>query len=204
MRPYSACCAGPSTLAAEEPMSGSRFSWACAPAVPTSTSRAVASRTRKRTRLGRMAVRKAEAGRACRLASMPGRPARGVNPMLIIHGVPWSRLVKRRPGQHPVSTPIANAGSPMNDESRGAQPPITLYTSAICGYCVAAKNFLRSRGLEWEEVRIDLDPAERERMVARTRRSTVPQIFVGEVHVGGYDDMMALHRAGKFDAMLAG
>jgi len=90
------------------------------------------------------------------------------------------------------------------DASSGAQPPITLYTSAVCGYCVAAKNFLRSRGLEWEEVRIDLDPAERERMVARTRRSTVPQIFVGEVHVGGYDDMMALHRAGKFDALLAG
>ncbi|MDH5829128.1 glutaredoxin 3 [Luteimonas sp. M1R5S18] len=83
-----------------------------------------------------------------------------------------------------------------------AQPPITLYTSAICGYCVAAKTFLRSRGLEWDEVRIDLDPAERERMVARTRRSTVPQIFVGDVHVGGYDDMMALHRAGRFDALL--
>src|SRR5690606_33407269 len=93
---------------------------------------------------------------------------------------------------------------PPMDASSGAQPPITLYTSAVCGYCVAAKNFLRSRGLEWEEVRIDLDPAERERMVARTRRSTVPQIFVGEVHVGGYDDMMALHRAGKFDALLAG
>jgi len=92
----------------------------------------------------------------------------------------------------------------MNDESRGAQPPITLYTSAICGYCVAAKNFLRSRGLEWEEVRIDLDPAERERMVARTRRSTVPQIFIGDVHVGGYDDMMALQREGKLDALLAG
>lgn len=92
----------------------------------------------------------------------------------------------------------------MNDDTRGAQPPITLYTSAICGYCVAAKNFLRSRGLEWEEVRIDLDPAERERMVARTRRSTVPQIFIGDVHVGGYDDMMALQREGKLDALLAG
>ncbi|WP_202845634.1 glutaredoxin 3 [Luteimonas saliphila] len=83
-----------------------------------------------------------------------------------------------------------------------AQPPITLYTSAICGYCVAAKTFLRSRGLSWDEVRVDLDPAEREAMVARSRRSTVPQIFVGDVHVGGYDDMMALHRAGKFDELL--
>ncbi len=92
----------------------------------------------------------------------------------------------------------------MDATSTGAQPPITLYTSAICAYCVAAKNFLRSRGLQWEEVRIDLDPAERERMVARTRRSTVPQIFIGETHVGGYDDMMALHREGKLDALLAG
>lgn len=83
-------------------------------------------------------------------------------------------------------------------------PEITLYTSAICGYCVAAKNFLKSRGLAWTEVRIDLDPGERERMVARARRTTVPQIFVGDVHVGGYDDMMALHRAGKFEPLLTG
>ncbi|HRN63002.1 MAG TPA: glutaredoxin 3 [Luteimonas sp.] len=84
-----------------------------------------------------------------------------------------------------------------------AQPPITLYTSAICGYCVAAKNFLRSRGLDWNEVRIDLDPVERTRMVERTRRTSVPQIFIGEVHVGGYDDMMALHRAGGLESLLA-
>ena len=88
--------------------------------------------------------------------------------------------------------------------SNAAHPPITLYTSAICGYCVAAKNFLRSRGLEWTEVRIDLDPAERERMVARTRRTTVPQIFIGEVHVGGSDELAALEREGKLDTLLAG
>lgn len=83
-------------------------------------------------------------------------------------------------------------------------PPITVYTSAVCAYCVAAKNFLRSKGLEWNEVRVDLDPGERERMVALAGRTSVPQIFVGEVHVGGYDDMMALHRAGKFEPLLAG
>jgi glutaredoxin 3 len=83
-----------------------------------------------------------------------------------------------------------------------AQPPITLYTSAVCGYCMAAKNFLRSKGLHWEEVRVDLDPDARQRMVALARRTSVPQIFVGDVHVGGYDDMVALHRAGKFDALL--
>ena len=92
----------------------------------------------------------------------------------------------------------------MDAPSPGAQPPIVIYTSAICAYCVAAKNFLRSRGREWQEVRIDLDPAERERMVARTGRTTVPQIFIGDTHVGGYDDMMALHREGKLDALLAG
>ena len=91
-----------------------------------------------------------------------------------------------------------------NSTQGAAQPPITLYTSAICGYCVAAKNFLQSRGLAWDEVRIDLDPAARERMVARTRRTSVPQIFIGEVHVGGYDDLVALHRAGKLEPLLSG
>ena len=83
-------------------------------------------------------------------------------------------------------------------------PSITLYSSAICPYCVAAKNFLRSKGLGWTEIRIDTDPAEREKMVAKARRTSVPQIFVGETHVGGYDDMMALHRAGKFEPLLRG
>lgn len=93
----------------------------------------------------------------------------------------------------------------MDTAADGARSPsITVYISAICGYCVAAKNFLHSRGLEWTEVRIDLDPAERERMVARTRRTSVPQIFIGDVHVGGYDDMMALHRAGKLEPLLSG
>ena len=82
--------------------------------------------------------------------------------------------------------------------------PITLYTSAMCGYCVAAKNFLKSKGLAWDEIRVDTDPAQRERMIALSARHTVPQIFVGETHVGGYDDMMALHRAGKLEPLLAG
>ena len=88
--------------------------------------------------------------------------------------------------------------------SNAISPAITIYSSAICPYCVMAKNFLRSKGLEWNEVRIDMDAAERDRMVARTRRTSVPQIFVGETHVGGYDDMMALHRAGKFEPLLTG
>jgi len=83
-------------------------------------------------------------------------------------------------------------------------PPITLYTSAVCAYCTAAKQFLRSRGLEWEEIRIDQDPQARARMFELSGRSSVPQIFVGQTHVGGFDDMMALHRAGKFEPLLTG
>jgi glutaredoxin 3 len=99
----------------------------------------------------------------------------------------------------PGSSPSAPADTPR------VTPPITVYTSAMCGYCVAAKNFLKSRGLAWDEVRVDLDPAERERMVARSGgRITVPQIFVGDIHVGGYDDMMAMHRAGRLAPLLAG
>ena len=92
----------------------------------------------------------------------------------------------------------------MTDTSPATKPEIILYTTAICPYCVAAKNFLKSKGQVWTEVRIDLDFEQRREMVARTNRTSVPQIFVGEVHVGGYDDMIALHRAGKLDALLAG
>ena len=91
----------------------------------------------------------------------------------------------------------------MNDTSTASRP-ITLYTTLICPYCVAAKNFLKSKGLAWTEVRIDTDPAEREAMIARANRTSVPQIFVGDTHVGGFDDMMALHRAGKFEPLVAG
>lgn len=80
-------------------------------------------------------------------------------------------------------------------------PQVTMYTTAVCPYCVAAKNFLKSKGREWTEVRVDLDPAEREKMMALTRRTSVPQIFVGDTHVGGYDDMIALHREGKLEPL---
>ena len=83
-----------------------------------------------------------------------------------------------------------------------ATPAIVMYTSAVCPYCIAAKNFLQSKGQTWTEVRIDQDPAEREKMMALTRRTSVPQIFVGQTHVGGYDDMMAMHRAGKLAPLL--
>ena len=83
-------------------------------------------------------------------------------------------------------------------------PSIRIYTSATCGFCVAAKNFLKSRGAAWEEVRIDLDPAARQDMVARAGRSSVPQIFIGDRHVGGYEDLVALDRAGGLKPLLEG
>ncbi|WFC43153.1 glutaredoxin 3 [Pseudoxanthomonas sp. SE1] len=93
----------------------------------------------------------------------------------------------------------------MSDTPQGATAPeITLYSTAICPYCVAAKNFLKSKGQTWTEVRIDLDADAREKMIAKARRTSVPQIFIGETHVGGYDDMIAMHRAGKLEALLAG
>jgi len=79
---------------------------------------------------------------------------------------------------------------------------VTLYSTAICPYCVAAKNFLKSRGVSWDEVRIDLDPTRRAEMLARARRTSVPQIFIGDTHVGGYDDLIALDRAGKLAPLL--
>ncbi|MBB6064487.1 glutaredoxin 3 [Pseudoxanthomonas broegbernensis] len=81
---------------------------------------------------------------------------------------------------------------------------IRIYSTAICPYCVAAKNFLKSQGRQWTEIRVDLDPVERDKMVGLARRTSVPQIFVGDVHVGGYDDMMAMHRAGRLLPLLDG
>ncbi|KQZ55888.1 MULTISPECIES: glutaredoxin 3 [unclassified Lysobacter] len=86
----------------------------------------------------------------------------------------------------------------------GSAEKIVIYTTAICPYCVAAKNFLKSKGESWTEVRIDLDPAQREKMMSLTRRTSVPQIFIRGTHVGGYDDMIALHRAGGLEPLLAG
>lgn len=81
-------------------------------------------------------------------------------------------------------------------------PEVLMYTTAICPYCVAAKNFLRQRGVGVTEVRVDLDPQRRLEMRDRTRRTSVPQIFVGETHVGGFDDLVALDRAGRLAPLL--
>lgn len=80
----------------------------------------------------------------------------------------------------------------------------TLYTTAICPYCVAAKNYLRNKGIAYEEVRIDLDPVRRDEMLAKARRTSVPQIFFGDVHVGGYDELVAADRSGRLGRIIEG
>ncbi|GMU72803.1 MAG: glutaredoxin 3 [Burkholderiales bacterium] len=81
---------------------------------------------------------------------------------------------------------------------------ITMYSTGVCPYCVRAEQFLASKGATAiEKVRVDLDPARRAEMMERTGRRTVPQIFIGSVHVGGYDDLVALDRSGGLDPLLA-
>ncbi len=75
---------------------------------------------------------------------------------------------------------------------------VDLYTTAICPYCVAAKNFLTQRGFTYREIRIDLDRDAFRIMLERSGgRRSVPQIFIGDVHIGGYDDLVAADRAGR-------
>lgn len=81
---------------------------------------------------------------------------------------------------------------------------ILMYCTAVCPYCVRAEQLLRAKGVqEIEKVRIDLDPDRRAEMMTRTGRRTVPQIYIGEQHVGGCDDLYALNDAGKLDTLLS-
>ena len=82
---------------------------------------------------------------------------------------------------------------------------VLMYTTAVCPYCVRAKQLLQARGVAAiEEVRIDLDPARRDEMMQKTQRRTVPQIYIGETHVGGCDDLFAIDKAGQLQSLLAG
>ena len=81
---------------------------------------------------------------------------------------------------------------------------VKMYSTAVCPFCVRAEMLLKSKGVaDIEKLRVDLDPQLRDEMMEKTGRRTVPQIYVGETHVGGCDDLMALDRAGKLDALLA-
>jgi glutaredoxin 3 len=81
---------------------------------------------------------------------------------------------------------------------------VVMYSTAVCPYCVQAERLLASRGVkDITRIRVDQDPARRDEMIARTGRRTVPQIFIGDTHVGGYDDLAALDRAGGLVPLLA-
>ncbi|MBO9543297.1 glutaredoxin 3 [Caulobacter sp.] len=79
---------------------------------------------------------------------------------------------------------------------------VTIYTRPFCGYCARALALLDEKGADFTEVEAGMDPALRQEMMQRSGRTTFPQIFVGEQHIGGCDDMMALEREGKLDALL--
>lgn len=80
---------------------------------------------------------------------------------------------------------------------------VTMYSTAVCPYCVRAEMLLKQRGVtDIQKIRIDQDPDQRALMMERTGRRTVPQIYIGQTHVGGYDDLAALDRAGKLTALL--
>ena len=82
---------------------------------------------------------------------------------------------------------------------------VLMYSTAVCPYCVRAEQLLNRKGVTAiEKVRVDLEPARREEMMARTGRRSVPQIYIGDTHVGGFDDLAALDQAGRLDSLLAG
>ena len=84
-------------------------------------------------------------------------------------------------------------------------PKVTIYTTPFCSYCRSAKALLRRKNVEFSEIDVSFDPQERQRMVAKAHgHRTVPQIFIGETHVGGSDELHALDRQGKLDPLLAG
>lgn len=81
---------------------------------------------------------------------------------------------------------------------------VLMYCTAVCPYCVRAEQFLQRKGItEIEKIRVDLQPELREAMMERTGRRTVPQIYIDDEHVGGYDDLVALDQAGKLNILLA-
>jgi glutaredoxin 3 len=83
--------------------------------------------------------------------------------------------------------------------------PVKIYTTAVCPYCIRAKQILKAKGVEViDEIRVDMQPEERMRMMQITGRRTVPQIFIGDTHVGGCDDLMALDSRGGLLQLLNG
>lgn len=82
---------------------------------------------------------------------------------------------------------------------------VLMYSTGVCPYCLMAERLLKAKGVDnIEKIRIDLDPAKRDEMMQKTKRRTVPQIYIGETHVGGFDDLYALDQAGGLSPLLNG
>ena len=82
-------------------------------------------------------------------------------------------------------------------------PKIQIYTTNICPYCLMAKRLLDKKGLHYTEINVDTNPGLREEMMIKTNRRTVPQIYIGDYHVGGFDELYALEQQKKLDDLLA-
>ncbi|NEZ03370.1 glutaredoxin 3 [Wenzhouxiangella sp. XN201] len=82
------------------------------------------------------------------------------------------------------------------------QSAVLIYATATCPFCTAARNLLRDKGVTWTEIAVDADPDKREEMIERSGQRSVPQIFIGDEHLGGFDDLDALDQEGALDRML--
>ena len=90
----------------------------------------------------------------------------------------------------------------MTRDHAGDTPDVVMYTQMLCGYCAAARALLDEKGVSYREIDVTLNRDCREEMVKRSARRTVPQIFIGERHVGGYDELAALENNGELDKLL--
>ncbi|NCA69623.1 MAG: glutaredoxin 3 [Sphingobacteriia bacterium] len=81
-------------------------------------------------------------------------------------------------------------------------PHVTIYATKVCPYCIRARHLLERKGIQYEEIRVDQDRERMTEMRRRSRRATVPQIFIDDLHIGGYDDMARLDERGELDPLL--
>lgn len=97
---------------------------------------------------------------------------------------------------------MAAGGHAAAEELAGPMPTVTMYSTAYCPFCRMAEGLLTLKGATVDKIRVDLEPERRMEMMARTGRRSVPQIYIDKLHVGGYDELAALERAGRLDGLL--
>jgi len=90
----------------------------------------------------------------------------------------------------------------VDEEHKTGTPELVMYTQVLCGYCAAARKLLRSKGVDFTEINVTMNAGRRREMIDRSGRRTVPQIFINDRHIGGYDDMAELDRRDELDALL--